>query len=122
MELALLVCFFTVTAAADPGGDSGNTLALVREKMELTGEWKFQGDKELTGAEAVDYDDQKWETVIVPHTWNNKENVTTYSAAWYRKGFDLPATDAGKRIYLYFEGRNEVLVILQRRSASGPGG
>src|SRR5262249_2354917 len=64
----------------------------------------FIASNTLTGAEAVDYDDSSWATVTVPHTWDDVTSVTRYTNSWYRTHFAIASADAGKSLYLYFEG------------------
>ncbi|MBW8888844.1 MAG: beta galactosidase jelly roll domain-containing protein [Fibrobacteres bacterium] len=81
-----------------------------RSWTDLSGQaWKFTGSNSLTGAEASGFDDASWQMVRVPHTWNTKANLTTYSNAWYRTHVQSASADTagGKRFYLYFEGAND---------------
>lgn len=75
----------------------------------LSGSWKFyKGDAD--GAMATVFDDAKWESVTVPHTWNldvlQKGTATYMGTAWYRKTLDLPAD--GKRRFLRFEAAGRI--------------
>lgn len=57
---------------------------------------------------------EDWYGVKLPHDYiisqepkrenNNARGFFNYHNAWYRKTFDLPAEDEGKRISIYFEG------------------
>lgn len=61
-------------------------------------------------------DDAVWRTLNLPHDWSiesafdaqapagNDGGYLPTGTGWYRKKFTLPATSAGKRISLYFEG------------------
>ncbi|WP_418992068.1 glycoside hydrolase family 2 TIM barrel-domain containing protein [Alistipes sp.] len=58
-------------------------------------------------------DDSAWEVVDIPHTWNaadaDDDTPGFYRGpAWYRKHLTLPASAAGKQVYLAFEGANQV--------------
>ena len=93
------------------------------------------GDFQKTGnflpATNVAFDDGDWTPVDLPHDWavelpfTNDASLAskgfyplgrTYpatSVGWYRRVFELPASDAGKRISLEFDGAyREVLVAL----------
>lgn len=65
--------------------------------------WKFhRGD--VSGAEAVNYDDRAWETVSTPHsvmlTPAEDSGCRNYQGkAWYRKSFTVPAGD----VCIHFE-------------------
>src|SRR4051794_6685882 len=61
------------------------------------------------------YDDSSWRSVDLPHDWSIELNPTTVGTqsgtgylqgglGWYRKTFTLPASDAGKRIAVEFDG------------------
>ena len=78
-------------------------------------DWKFYlGDD--SGARGVDFDDEAWRTLDLPHDWsiegtvsrdNSMGNDGGYLPAgigWYRKSFDAPAGWKGKCISVYFEG------------------
>ena len=71
--------------------------------------WKFmRGDAK--GAEAVGYDDSKWETVSVPHTAQlmpaEDSGCRNYQGiVWYRKSFTVPSLQGGRgeSLVLHFE-------------------
>jgi len=116
--LLLLICF-------------SNLIAQTRVLKELDS-WKFfKGDNEL--ASRVNFDDTKWESVIVPHDWaiygpfdkeidkqivkieQNNENVATektgrtgalpfIGVGWYRKTIDLPEFTSEKQAIITFDG------------------
>ncbi|MGN1232354.1 MAG: sugar-binding domain-containing protein, partial [Candidatus Cryptobacteroides sp.] len=62
----------------------------------------------------VDYDDSGWRTLDLPHDWsvefpisNKYASCTGYlpgGEGWYRKNLFVPASEKGRRLYLYFEG------------------
>ncbi len=55
----------------------------------LFGKWKFHlGDNEAWSAAA--FDDQDWEDMIVPATWETQGYRHYDGFAWYRKSFELP--------------------------------
>ena len=77
--------------------------------------WKFHlGD--VTGAQATTYDDSSWTGLDVPHDWSISLPFTQNSPAgggggylnggigWYRKTFTLPASAAGQKIFVQFDG------------------
>lgn len=71
-----------------------------RELVRLDGPWHFRASDDLAGAESPAFDDAAWDEVRVPHTWGERQ----LRSAWYRSRFSLGPADAGKRIYLRFEG------------------
>jgi beta-galactosidase len=74
------------------------------------------------GAEAADFDDSRWRRLDLPHDWSIEDlpgKGTPFDAAavsqvqggytvggtgWYRKTFDVPAGQKGKRIVVQFDG------------------
>ena len=63
----------------------------------------------------VAFDDSEWRTLDLPHDWGiegpfdqdlpgETAKLPWFGTAWYRKTFDLPATDADKRIVLQMDG------------------
>jgi beta-galactosidase len=73
------------------------------------------------GAAAVKFDDSTWRTLDLPHDWaveaafDSKgsgshgskaigRNFPEASVGWYRKTFDIPASDLGRRISIEFDG------------------
>src|SRR6266851_2151512 len=97
--VSILTIVEFASARAECSGPHGD-----REKLLLGGTWRFIGSNTLIGAEAIDYDDSAWDSVQVPHTWDNVYGVTRYTNSWYRTHFTIPETASDKRIYLYFEG------------------
>ena len=98
-------------------------------------DFNFRGNFSKTGnfnpAGTVLFDDTDWKAVDLPHDWavelpfQNDPALSskgfyplgrTYPATsigWYRRIFELPASDAGKRISVEFEGAyREALVVL----------
>ena len=69
--------------------------------------WRFHlGD--VTGAEAVNYDDKAWEVVSTPHSVQlmpaEASGCRNYQGiAWYRKHFTLPKETQGRNVTLHFE-------------------
>ena len=62
-----------------------------------------------------DLDDTKWRTLDLPHDWGiegpfdiglpgETAKLPWHGVAWYRKSFDLPATDSGRRIVIEIDG------------------
>ena len=77
--------------------------------------WSFaKGD--LPSAETPHFTGGNWTTVVVPHDWSiagpfsetepcgSEGAYLPTGIGWYRKSFQLPRTDAGRRILLQFDG------------------
>ncbi len=104
-----------------------------REHLSLDANWKFHlGDDwpgalhldkagSSTGPAAEKFSDQAWRSLNLPHDWaielpfdKNADlthgfkavgpGYTKNSIGWYRRAFELPAADSGKRIWLTFDG------------------
>ncbi len=104
-----------------------------REKLLFDSNWKFHlGDDwpnmlrldkagQNSGPAAEKFNDAGWRAVNLPHDWvielpfdKNADGSHGFkpvgpgfpknSVGWYRRTFDLPATDDGKRIWLDFDG------------------
>ncbi len=104
-----------------------------REHLSLDANWKFHlGDDwpdalsfvnsgTGSGAAAEKFSDSYWRVVNLPHDWAVElpfdstadgghgfkplgAKYPTNSIAWYRRTFELPASDSGKRIWLTFDG------------------
>ncbi|MCJ2180271.1 glycoside hydrolase family 2 TIM barrel-domain containing protein [Novosphingobium album (ex Hu et al. 2023)] len=82
-----------------------------REVTELSQGWKFHFGPETPAVTAPDFQDDGWQTVSVPHTWNR---IGTYAPArtpdtgnaqgtgWYRLTVAAPAAAPDMRQYLDF--------------------
>ena len=79
--------------------------------------WRYhRGD--ANGAEAMGFDDSKWQVVCAPHTLRLEPSEASggrnyQGIAWYRKHFTMPADMQGKDVTLYFEaimGKQEIYV------------
>ncbi|NLP10573.1 beta-galactosidase, partial [bacterium] len=62
-----------------------------------------------------DFDDSRWRALTLPHDWGiegpfrqeypgETGKLAWWGIGWYRKAFQIPASDAGKRIYLDIDG------------------
>ncbi len=68
------------------------------------------------------FDDSSWRRLDLPHDWGVEGEFTTagrgdtgrlpfYGIAWYRKKLAIPATDAGKSIFLDIDGAMSYAVV-----------
>ena len=105
--LILLACLGAsrVTLASDAGG---------RRVENFNRAWKFARGAQA-GAEAVAFNDAAWSAVRLPHDWAiagpfeptgdpHTGKLPWRGEGWYRKVFTLPQADAGRRVYLDFDG------------------
>jgi len=88
-----------------------------RSSYNFNSGWKFI-KQDVVDADKVTFDDSKWETVSTPHTYNDSdtfdeiisrsgEKSEYMGVAWYRKHFKLPASAAGKKVFIEFEGMKQ---------------
>lgn len=87
----------------------------VRVTAPFDTDWRFfKGD--ANGAERAGFDDEAWRKLDVPHDWSiegpfDEKNPTggaggflPSGVGWYRKHFTLPSSDAGRRVFVEFDG------------------
>ena len=81
----------------------------------LTTGWRFTRGEQRDIARQPAFDDSAWQAVRVPHDWAIAgpfdERANGYAGklpwqgqGWYRRALDLKQADAGKRVYLDFDG------------------
>ena len=84
-----------------------------RRDWSLDAGWRtFAGEKpeDLAGFERADFNDSPWQRVGVPHNWDDYGGLhglvhgNRHGSAGYRREFDLPAGERGRRVFLFFEG------------------
>jgi beta-galactosidase len=126
VAIALLI-LLTSAAAAAAGTNS------LRERLSLDAGWKFHLGNEWgaainlaksgtgSGPASQSFSDASWRPVNLPHDWavelpfdQNADGSHGFktlgpgfpsnSVAWYRRTLELPAADAGKRLWLEFDG------------------
>lgn len=94
-----------------------------RTTIGLNDGWKFhEGGVEY--ADNPDYNDANWEAVSLPHTWNAKDpfdDDETYfrGIGWYRKTILLESEYENKKIFLFFEGANQVTDVYVNGAFAG---
>jgi beta-galactosidase len=100
----------------------GNASDLDRDFAYGRGEM-FAKAGELFAPSAAEFDDKAWRTVDLPHDWavelpfrDNVEELIEFgskplgraypetSIGWYRRVLNIPASDAGRRLFLQFDG------------------
>ncbi|WNH07645.1 glycoside hydrolase family 2 protein [Thalassobellus suaedae] len=82
-------------------------------RKNINDDWSFNlGDVQYGGREKMDC--SEWATVDLPHDWTVKQNASSELSsctgylpggiAWYRKNIEVPNTEQGNKVYIYFEG------------------
>jgi len=111
---------FTFGHASDPSKDLG--FGFGQGDFSHAGEFKFA---------KAGFDDSKWRTLDLPHDWavelpfvrDDEQKSHGYkplgrrypetSVGWYRRVFEIPASDLGRRIWIEFDGAfRDVLVFV----------
>ncbi|MEC8404452.1 MAG: sugar-binding domain-containing protein, partial [Verrucomicrobiota bacterium] len=80
----------------------------VREAVNFNIGWRFI-KRDVTNAEAVDFDDQDWTIVNLPNGMellplNASGGVNYQGPSWYRKTFKVDSALRGRKVMLHFEG------------------
>jgi len=61
----------------------------VTEKIELSGQWKFN-KKDNAAFKNKEFDDSNWEDIMLPGTWESQGHSGYDGIAWYRNKFKVP--------------------------------
>ena len=129
-----VACAVLAIAIAGGGANASAADSVPRQHLSLDAGWKFHLGDDWPGALRLDkagantgpasdngFTDLTWRTVNLPHDWaielpfdKNADLNHGFKAlgpgfegnsiGWYRRGFDLPKTDEGRRIWLTFDG------------------
>ena len=102
--LSLLMLFLCYSIEGQPAG---------RSVLDFNSGWKFfKGD--ILEGQKRELDDSEWRQLDLPHDWSiegpfSKSNYscTAYlpgGIGWYRKTFNVPENESGRKVYIYFEG------------------
>jgi beta-galactosidase len=83
-----------------------------RVRYTINDQWRYAPGM-IGGASAADFDDGGWQRNNLPHTWNASDafdKTTPYrrGIGWYRKSLVIDPSFRSKRLFLYFEGANQV--------------
>jgi len=89
-------------------------VAQPRREWPLDDGWRTAMDEtnraRFDGFEQAAFDDHAWQTVAVPHNWDDYAGLrrlvhgNLHGYAWYRRRFDVPASERDRRVFLFFEG------------------
>ncbi|HKL22120.1 MAG TPA: hypothetical protein VJ904_09955, partial [Tichowtungia sp.] len=101
-----------------------NSKAGIRKTISFNDNWRFDRfgimpdgseREEPDGLELPAFDDSDWRQLDIPHDWgiegpfraelpNNTGKLPWAGIGWYRKTFELPEADSGKKIFIDFDG------------------
>jgi len=99
-----------------------NTMASSRDAFTINSNWKFRKG-EITINSPL-FNDPAWELVNIPHTWNLTDILDDTKGyyrgiGWYYKSIHLDNKLKGKRVYLHFEGANQIAEVFINGSPVG---
>ena len=101
---------------------------LHEEKIPLTErDWKFKPDPHEQGLKAgwaspLLACDASWKTIRVGRSWESQGWSSLNGWAWYRLSIKIPPHWAGQRIYLIFEGVDDIYELYVNGKLAGKGG
>jgi len=83
----------------------------MRKIININSSWRFIKQNEEKAIEKI-YDDENWELVSVPHTWNAIDGANGFDfykgACWYRKEFTVDHLAQGNKMFVEFNGSNSI--------------
>ncbi len=94
-----------------------------RHHIELNEGWRYAPGP-VEDAQSPDLDDAAWQPVTLPHTWNaadafDKRGSYRRGEGWYRRELILPAGERGRRIFVFFEGANQIAELFVNGVSAG---
>ena len=116
--LAVLACLPTPARAQEAGGADG-----ARVRTAINDGWRFL-PRGISFGQKTALHDEDWTPVTLPHTWNAADpfdDAAGYvrGTAWYRRRLALGPELRGKRIFLHFEGANQVADVFVNGAFAG---
>jgi len=85
--------------------------AEIRHDTSLVDGWRFI-KSDVPGAEQENFDDQSWDAISIPHTWNAQDGQVFgdyyRGPGFYRRHFFIDASEAGRHLWIHFSGANTV--------------
>jgi beta-galactosidase len=109
--VAIFLCFSAVA------------FAIPRTRISLDAGWLFTLDDPQNAA-SNGFDDSKWQSVNIPHTWNaadafDDEPGYNRGPAWYRRQLNIGPEFKARRLFLYFEGANQIADVFVNGQNAG---
>jgi beta-galactosidase len=107
-KILAISCLAVALSAKSFAASTFNPPASHRADVLLNEGWRFIRS-DVDGAQQNSFDDAKWESIHLPHTWNNldgQDGGTNYyqGPGWYRKHYRVERSFAGRRLFLKFDG------------------
>ncbi len=83
----------------------------MRKKINKNHTWKFIKE-DIKNAMDRGFNDENWEIVNVPHTWNAIDGANGFDfykgACWYRKEFTVDTLEGDNKVFIEFTGSNSI--------------
>ncbi|WP_209123816.1 glycoside hydrolase family 2 TIM barrel-domain containing protein [Alkalihalobacillus sp. BA299] len=83
----------------------------MRKIININDAWKFEKDDKEKAFNKI-YNDENWEIVNVPHTWNAIDGANGFDfykgECWYRKEIFLDTVHEGNKVFIEFNGANSI--------------
>jgi beta-galactosidase len=126
---SLLAAFLCACASAPRTNELSDlgveSISAPRLAINLNPDWKFLR-QDAPGAEQPSFDDSTWQSISLPHTWNNLDgedggNNYYRGPGWYRRHLTLPDEYRGKSLFLQFDAASsDAAVYVNGHSAGTP--
>jgi beta-galactosidase len=104
----LIAGILAESALAEAPGSSSPPVAGGRLVLPMNRNWRFSRSA-VADARMKDFDDSKFERVVVPHTnirlpWHSFDDKDYEFVSVYRRHFKLPSSARGRHVFVDFEG------------------
>jgi beta-galactosidase len=103
--IAVMVLWIPLATSA--AGETFQVPGNSRTVIPMNDHWRHSTG-EFANAQAIDFDDNRWLLVDLPHSYNAADGADGggyyRGTAWYRKTIVVPPELAGKQLYLQFDG------------------
>jgi beta-galactosidase len=111
-------------ALSDLSAIGADTVTAPRVAVDLKADWKFVR-QDVANAEQPDFDDSAWQSVTLPHTWNNLDgedggNNYYRGPGWYRRHVALGPQERGKSLFLRFDAAGSAARVFVNGKPAGP--
>ncbi|HYG82153.1 MAG TPA: glycoside hydrolase family 2 TIM barrel-domain containing protein, partial [Pyrinomonadaceae bacterium] len=126
-HLIALACLLLLVAWSPPESPARTAHAPAnaspRMRYTLNEGWRFTGS-DPADAQRREHPDGAWSAVNLPHTWNAEDTLDDApgyrrGVGWYRRDLFLGSQLRGRRLFLYFEGANQVADVYLNGSHVG---
>lgn len=83
----------------------------MRKIININESWKFLREDKVMATDK-DYNDENWEDINIPHTWNALDGANGFDffkgSCWYRKEFTIDRFAEDKKVFIEFEAANSI--------------